>query len=74
MLHKDFIVLMKDKNRPEQNNRILEFLNLIGLEERWGIGSINKNINPEQWAKADDVIYNMRKISLEYLIKAMNDE
>lgn len=74
MLHKDFIVLMKDKNRPEQNNRILEFLNLIGLEERWGIGSINKSINPEQWDKADDVIYNMRKISLEYLIKAMNDE
>lgn len=72
MFKKNFVVLEKDVNRPEQNNRILEFLNLVGLESRWGIDGIYTSISMEQWKYADEIIEMHRRDSFRYLMEALS--
>ena len=67
LCHTDFIVLEKDSSRPEQNNRILEFLDAVGLYERWGDVSQKTEISEEQWSHADQILENMRQDSLKFL-------
>ena len=67
LCHTNFIVLEKDSSRPEQNNRILEFLDAVGLYERWGDVSQKTEISEEQWSHADQILENMRQDSLKFL-------
>lgn len=71
LCHTDFVVLEKDSDRPEQNNRILEFLDAVGLAERWGMEGHDKSISPGQWEYADEAILSMRKDSYKYLMEAI---
>ncbi|OUP08475.1 polysaccharide pyruvyl transferase family protein [Collinsella sp. An2] len=72
LCHTDFIVLEKDVSRPEQNNRILEFLKAVGLINRWGARELSKPIDPEQWRCADEALLRMRKDSFEFLMEALS--
>mgnify|MGYP005790707793 FL=1 len=71
LCHTSFVVLEKDSNRPEQNNRILEFLKSVGLSGRWGTGSIDSDITQDEWSQADIALNNMRLESLKYLMEAL---
>lgn len=71
LCHTNFVVLEKDAGRPEQNNRILEFLNAVGLSERWGAASLRCQISAEQWRKADEALLHMRMESFKYLLEAL---
>lgn len=71
LCHTDFIVLEKDASRPEQNNRILEFLSAVGLSDRWGMGGHPRSISDRQWKYADEAILSMRKDSYKYLMEAL---
>lgn len=71
LCHTNFVVLEKDSSRPEQNNRILEFLDAVGLRERWGNMSQKVEISNEQWDYADRAIEALRRDSLEFLLEAI---
>ena len=71
LCHTNFIVLEKDSSRPEQNNRILEFLDAVGLRERWGNVPQKTKISEKQWNYADHVIETLRQDSLEFLLEAL---
>lgn len=71
LCHTNFVVLEKDANRPEQNNRILEFLKSVGLSDRWGIDSIDSDITQDEWTQADIALSNLRLESLKYLMEAL---
>lgn len=71
LCHTNFIVLEKDSSRPEQNNRILEFLDAVGLRERWGNVPQKTEISEKQWNHADRVIENIRQDSLKFLLEAL---
>lgn len=68
LCHTQFIVLEKDSKRPEQNNRILEFLDSTGLIDRWEQKDINHVINEKQWLQSDRALMKMRKKSFNWLI------
>ena len=72
LLHKNFVVLEKDAKRPEQNNRILEFLDLVGLEGRWGLDYIHESISEKQWENVDRIVEEQRKESFQYLMEALS--
>ena len=61
LCHTQFIVLEKDSKRPEQNNRILEFLDSTRLRDRWEQKDTNNNINENQWLQSDRALMEMRK-------------
>ena len=72
LLHKDFCVFEKDKNHKEQNNRILELLDTVGLMDRWRSCDEQVNetkISREKWTEVDEKIELLRKSSMEYLHK-----
>lgn len=71
LCHTNFIVLEKDIERPEQNNRILEFLDAVGLKQRWGKNSLHCPISAKQWQKADEALFHMRMASFKYLLEAL---
>lgn len=71
LCHTDFIVLEKDSSRPEQNNRILEFLDAVGLRERWGDVPQKIEISEKQWSHADRIIETLRQESLDFLLEAL---
>ncbi|WP_162613183.1 polysaccharide pyruvyl transferase family protein [Lachnoclostridium sp. An169] len=71
LCHTNFIVLEKDSSRPEQNNRILEFLDVVGLRERWGNVPQKTEISEKQWNYADRILGKMRQDSLEFLLEAL---
>ena len=74
LLHKNFVVLEKDKTRPQQNNRIKEFLKLVGLESRWKFMPQNiedARIDDKTWNESDKALTKSREISLEYLKKVI---
>lgn len=72
LCHTDFVVLEKDSSRPEQNNRILEFLDSVGLRERWCCSmSQNEKISEKKWEYVDQRLENMRKYSLKFLLEAL---
>lgn len=71
LCHTDFVVLEKDSGRPEQNNRILEFLDAVGLTERWETEGHDRAISAGQWEYADEAILSMRKDSYKYLMEAL---
>lgn len=76
LLHKNFVVLEKDRTRPEQNNRIKEFLKLVGLENRWKFMPKDFKeavIDEASWKVADEAITKSRENSFEYLKKAILD-
>lgn len=76
LFHKDFWVFEKDKNRPAQNNRILELLDSVELQDRWKTNSDNienVSISEEKWSKVDEKIETMRKDSFEYLSKVIGE-
>lgn len=68
LCHTPFIVLEKDPMRPEQNNRILEFLDAVGLRNRWKANNVDTAISEAQWEQADSALSKMRKSSLDWLI------
>lgn len=68
LCHTQFIILEKDSQRPEQNNRILEFLEATGLLDRWEQKDINNSISEEQWLQSDRALIEMRKKSFDWLI------
>lgn len=73
LLHKDFIVFEKNSQRPEQNNRIKEFLKLVNLESQWKSSSQeikDVKISKEQWNMADKALEESRKKSFEFLMEA----
>lgn len=74
LLHKNFVVLEKDKTRPEQNNRIREFLSVVGLEDRWNYipNSMEEvKIENDRWEQADYNINQTREASFNFLKKAI---
>lgn len=72
LLHKNFAVLEKDSSRPEQNNRIKEFLALVGLEECWcPENNQAKNISEDKWLEVDKKLYRSREESLRWLMEAI---
>lgn len=74
LLHKNFVVLEKDKTRPEQNNRIREFLSVVGLEDRWNYipDSMEEvKIENHRWEQADCNINQTRETSFHFLKKAI---
>lgn len=71
LCHTQFIVLEKDSRQPEQNNRILEFLDATGLKERWEQTNSDNIISKEQWIYADKSLTKMRKESLDWLISKL---
>lgn len=71
-MHVDFAVRQKDASRPEQNNRILEFLDAVGLRDRWELRDVSQKISPEQWKRADAAIDEMRRSSLSYLLEVLS--
>ncbi len=76
LLHKDFWVFEKDKNRKEQNNRILELLDAVGLMDRWRKSDEkieNKGISKERWDEVDEKIEILRKKSMVFLNKIFKD-
>ena len=72
LMHVDFAVRQKDASRPEQNNRILEFLDAVGLRDRWELRDVSQKISPEQWKRADAAIDEMRRSSLSYLLEVLS--
>lgn len=72
LCHTQFIVLEKDSRRPEQNNRILEFLDATGLKDRWEQTNSDNIISKEQWIYADKSLTKMRKESLDWLISKLS--
>lgn len=73
LLHKNFIVFEKNSQRPEQNNRIKEFLKLVNLESQWKSSSQeikDVKISKEQWNMADKALEESRKKSFEFLMEA----
>ena len=76
LFHKNFVVLEKDKRRKEQNNRILELLELVGLEDRWENYSeeiAELIIDENKWKEVDSKILTKRQYSLDFLLKALSD-
>lgn len=74
LLHKNFVVLEKDKTRPEQNNRIREFLSVVDLEDRWNYipDSMEEvKIENHRWEQADCNINQTRETSFHFLKKAI---
>lgn len=71
LFHVDFVVLEKDRSRPEQNRRILELLEAVGLADRWGAARLGEAIGEAQWQRADEAIGQMRRVSMDYLTEAI---
>ncbi len=68
-----FCVLEKDSNRPEQNNRIKEFLADTSFSDRWADDNRipEHNISDEEWNASHEILRRKRKYSLEYLLEAL---
>lgn len=72
MLHRQFYTYEKDAFRPEQNNRIIEFLTMIGLENRWNCPTKDEiNITVEDWKEVDNALSTRRSQSMEYLMEVL---
>ena len=72
LCHTNFVVLEKDSSRPEQNNRILEFLDSVGLREKWcNTMPQNVEVSEKKWEYVDQKLENMRKCSLSFLLEAL---
>lgn len=73
LMKTQFFVFEKDSTRPEQNNRIKEFLSDTGLDTRWlDKCNIQKNeISEDEWCLAHKNLDIKRKKSLEYLLEAL---
>ena len=72
LMKRQFFVFEKDASRPEQNNRIKEFLKKVNLEKRWAKDSINEiKISQKDWENAHKNLTDLRKKSLEYLMEAL---
>lgn len=71
LFHKDFYVFQKDANRPSQNSRIKELLELTKLSDRWmedtSKATLSK-IDEEKWRIADKRLNQARKESIDYLV------
>lgn len=73
MLHRRFYTYEKDGQRPQQNNRITEYLTMIGLGERWNCAADDgKVITDDDWKRADDALLKSRIESMEYLMEVLN--
>ncbi len=72
LCHVNFTVLPKDRSRPEQNRRILEFLQAVGLDERWGAASLGCAVTEAQWQAADGALAELRQDSLDFLKEALS--
>ena len=74
LLHKQFIILPREKSRSQQNNRITDFLKKINLENTFGYSPIDiedTKFSNYEWALCDFLIEKQRKKSFEYLAKAL---
>lgn len=73
LMKTQFCVFEKDSSRPEQNNRIKEFLADTGLDSRWSDSNTipQDKISREDWNLAHERLNMKRKRSLEYLLEAL---
>lgn len=73
LMKTQFCVLEKDSNRPEQNNRIKEFLADTSLDDRWSDDNRipESSISDEEWNASHEILKRKRKYSLEYLLEAL---
>lgn len=73
LMKTQFCVFEKDSSRPEQNNRIKEFLADIGLDSRWSDTNIiqQDKILKEEWDLVHEKLKMKRKKSLKYLLEAL---
>ena len=77
LLHKNFIVLERENDNNQQNNRIIKFLEKVGLEYK--INQKYKNIenafiDKKTWAKVDKKIAKLRKDSFKFLIDSLSKD
>lgn len=72
LLKTPFSVFEKDSSRPEQNNRIKEFLKSVELDSRWMKNTINcEPITDAEWRNTQKKLKETRQKSLEYLMEAL---
>lgn len=74
LLHKQFIILAREKGKSQQNNRIVKFLRKINLERRFGFAPKNiasLKFSIYEWALCDCLINIQRKKSFKYLERAL---
>ena len=74
LLHKDFSVLPREKGKSQQNNRILNFLKIVGLEERFNLKEesiLDVKIQQEKWEMIDKILEQKREYSFRYLKNAI---
>lgn len=75
LLHKNFIILPRENSTSQQNNRIMSFLKLIGLEKIYNFKPNyleELNISKDEWKRVDERINIERKKSFDYLIKCLS--
>lgn len=77
LLHKNFIVLERENDNNQQNNRIIKFLEKIGLEYK--LNQKYKNIentfiDEKIWNEVDKKIQKLRKDSFKFLIDSLDKD
>lgn len=75
LLHKKFIVLPRNEEKSEQDNRLINVLKKVGLDEHFGeVPKDIENIRLIDWKEVDKKIDDMQEKSLEYLIRAITEK
>ena len=73
LLHKDFIIVSREEDNSEQNNRIYNLLKQFNLDERFGMMPQDLDgISAINWNLVDSKIEKIRDYSFKYLNEALS--